>query len=57
MHILLLESRRHFHLSLVPNSRLFSRDFGAHVVGEDGEPRAVHLNREEFYHGHIPGEP
>ena len=40
----------------MPNSRLFSRDFGAHVVGEDEQLREVPLNKEEFYHGHVHGE-
>ena len=47
---------RNFHLSLVHNDVIFSNDFGAHVVGKDGRSREVHLDKEEFYHGHLHGE-
>ena len=47
---------RDFHLSLVHNDGIFSRDFGAHIVGRDGQPRKVHLDKHEFYHGHLHGE-
>lgn len=42
-------------MNLVPNDRVFSKDFGAHVVGEDGQLRPVPLDKEEFYHGHLHG--
>ena len=38
------------------NDGIFSRDFGAHIVGKDGQPRQVHLDKHEFYHGHLHGE-
>ena len=47
---------RDFHLSLVHNDGIFSSDFGAHIVGKDGQPRQVHLDKHEFYHGHVHGE-
>ena len=47
---------RDFHLSLVHNDRIFSSDFGAHIVGKDGQPRQVHLDKREFYHGYLHGE-
>ena len=27
------------------------------MVGEDGQLRQVHLDKEEFYHGYLHGEP
>ena len=47
---------RDFHLSLVHNDGIFSSDFGAHIVGKDGLPTQVHLDRHEFYHGYLHGE-
>ena len=38
------------------NDGIFSSDFGAHIVGKDGLPTQVHLDRHEFYHGYLHGE-
>ena len=38
------------------NDGIFSSDFGAHIVGKDGLPTQVHLDRHEFYHGYLYGE-
>ena len=38
------------------NEGIFSSDFGAHIVGKDGLPTQVHLDRHEFYHGYLYGE-
>ncbi|XP_065820215.1 disintegrin and metalloproteinase domain-containing protein 17 isoform X1 [Labrus bergylta] len=48
--------QRHFRLYLRTNDQLFTRDFRAVVVDEDGEERSVSVNRHNYFTGHVIGE-
>ncbi|XP_041661246.1 disintegrin and metalloproteinase domain-containing protein 17 [Cheilinus undulatus] len=48
--------QRHFRLYLRTNDQLFTEDFRAVVVGEDGRERSVPVNRHNYFTGHVIGE-
>ncbi|XP_057208452.1 disintegrin and metalloproteinase domain-containing protein 17 [Triplophysa rosa] len=47
---------RHFKLYLTTNTELFTRDFNAVVIGEDGAQEMYEVQRENFFTGHVVGE-
>uniref|UniRef100_UPI0037E785BF disintegrin and metalloproteinase domain-containing protein 17 isoform X3 n=1 Tax=Semicossyphus pulcher TaxID=241346 RepID=UPI0037E785BF len=48
--------QRHFRLYLRTNDQLFTEDFRAVVVEEDGRERSVSVNRHNYFTGHVIGE-
>uniref|UniRef100_A0AAR2LTL3 ADAM metallopeptidase domain 17 n=1 Tax=Pygocentrus nattereri TaxID=42514 RepID=A0AAR2LTL3_PYGNA len=48
--------QRHFRLYLTTNTELFTDDFSAVVVGQDGTQEAYEVQRENFFTGHVVGE-
>uniref|UniRef100_A0A673AHS2 Disintegrin and metalloproteinase domain-containing protein 17-like n=1 Tax=Sphaeramia orbicularis TaxID=375764 RepID=A0A673AHS2_9TELE len=48
--------RRHFRLYLRTNDQLFTDNFSAVVVGEDGRGRSFAINRNNYFTGHVIGE-
>ncbi|XP_051951665.1 disintegrin and metalloproteinase domain-containing protein 17 isoform X1 [Xyrauchen texanus] len=48
--------QRHFKLYLTTNTDLFTHDFNAVVVGEDGTQEMYEVQRENFFTGHVVGE-
>ncbi|XP_067240055.1 disintegrin and metalloproteinase domain-containing protein 17 [Chanodichthys erythropterus] len=48
--------QRHFKLYLTTNTELFTHDFKAVVVGEDGTQKMYEVQRENFFTGHVIGE-
>ncbi|KAK7150250.1 hypothetical protein R3I93_011491 [Phoxinus phoxinus] len=48
--------QRHFKLYLATNTELFTHDFKAVVVGEDGTQKTYEVQRENFFIGHVVGE-
>lgn len=47
---------RHFRLYLRTNDQLFTDDFSAIVVDEDGQERSYPINRLNYFSGHVVGE-
>uniref|UniRef100_A0A8D3DDX9 ADAM metallopeptidase domain 17 n=1 Tax=Scophthalmus maximus TaxID=52904 RepID=A0A8D3DDX9_SCOMX len=48
--------QRHFRLYLRTNDELFTQDFRAVVVDEDGQERSYWVNRHNYFTGHVIGE-
>uniref|UniRef100_A0A672NUA1 ADAM metallopeptidase domain 17 n=1 Tax=Sinocyclocheilus grahami TaxID=75366 RepID=A0A672NUA1_SINGR len=48
--------QRHFRLYLTTNTELFTHDFKAVVVGENGAQEMYEVQRENFFTGHVIGE-
>lgn len=48
-------AHRHFTLYLRTNDQLFTDDFRAIVVGEDGQERHYPINRHNYFIGHVVG--
>lgn len=48
--------QRHFRLYLRTNDELFTDDFRAVVVDEDGRQRTYPVNRHNYFTGHVVGE-
>uniref|UniRef100_A0A8C2FG79 ADAM metallopeptidase domain 17b n=1 Tax=Cyprinus carpio TaxID=7962 RepID=A0A8C2FG79_CYPCA len=48
--------QRHFRLYLTTNTELFTQDFKAVVVGENGDQEMYEVQRENFFTGHVIGE-
>uniref|UniRef100_A0A667Y0W9 ADAM metallopeptidase domain 17 n=1 Tax=Myripristis murdjan TaxID=586833 RepID=A0A667Y0W9_9TELE len=48
--------QRHFRLYLRTNTELFTDDFQAVVVEEDGRERSYQVNRHNYFTGHVIGE-
>uniref|UniRef100_A0A673ICM0 Disintegrin and metalloproteinase domain-containing protein 17-like n=1 Tax=Sinocyclocheilus rhinocerous TaxID=307959 RepID=A0A673ICM0_9TELE len=48
--------QRHFKLYLTTNTELFTHDFKAVVVGENGAQEMYEVQRENFFTGHVIGE-
>lgn len=48
--------QRHFRLYLRTNDGLFTNDFRAVVIGEDGREQNYPVNRHNYFTGHIIGE-
>lgn len=47
---------RHFRLYLRTNNELFTQDFSAVVVDEDGSERRHPVDRHSFFTGHVIGK-
>lgn len=47
---------RHFRLYLRTNDGLFTNDFKAVVVGEDGREQNYPVNRHNYFTGHVIGK-
>uniref|UniRef100_A0A668SMK4 ADAM metallopeptidase domain 17b n=1 Tax=Oreochromis aureus TaxID=47969 RepID=A0A668SMK4_OREAU len=48
--------QRHFRLYLRTNDELFTSDFRAVVISEDGQERTYPVNRHNYFTGHVIGE-
>lgn len=48
--------QRHFKLYLTTNTELFTHDFNAVVIKEDGTEETFEVQRENFFTGHVIGE-
>ncbi|XP_068609537.1 disintegrin and metalloproteinase domain-containing protein 17 [Brachionichthys hirsutus] len=48
--------QRHFRLYLRTNDQLFTEDFRAVTVDEDGRERNLPVNRHNYFSGHVVGE-
>ncbi|XP_030626690.1 disintegrin and metalloproteinase domain-containing protein 17 [Chanos chanos] len=48
--------QRHFRLYLRTNTDLFTEDFSAVVIGEDGREEPYEVQRQNFFTGHVIGE-
>uniref|UniRef100_A0A3P8TST2 ADAM metallopeptidase domain 17 n=1 Tax=Amphiprion percula TaxID=161767 RepID=A0A3P8TST2_AMPPE len=48
--------QRHFRLYLRTNDELFTEDFRAMIVDEDGQERSYPVNRHNYFTGHVIGE-
>ncbi|KAM4633073.1 disintegrin and metalloproteinase domain-containing protein 17 [Polymixia lowei] len=48
--------QRHFRLYLRTNTELFTEDFRAVFVDEDGREQAYEVNRQNYFTGHVIGE-
>ncbi|KAM9840043.1 disintegrin and metalloproteinase domain-containing protein 17 isoform 2-T2 [Aulostomus maculatus] len=48
--------QRHFRLYLRTNDQLFTEDFRAVAVDQDGSERSVPINRHNYFSGHVVGE-
>lgn len=46
---------RHFKLYLRTNDQLFTEDFRAVIVDEDGRERSYPVNRHNYFSGHVVG--
>lgn len=47
---------RHFKLYLRTNTELFTEDFSAVFVDEDGQEDSYEVNRQNFFTGHVIGK-
>nr|XP_046229609.1 disintegrin and metalloproteinase domain-containing protein 17 [Scatophagus argus] len=48
--------QRHFRLYLRTNDQLFTEDFRAVIVDEDGQEQSYSINRHNYFTGHVIGE-
>lgn len=48
--------QRHFRLYLRTNDQLFTEDFRAVTIDEDGRERKIPVNRHNYFTGHVIGE-
>lgn len=55
-HLSFTALQRHFKLYLRTNTELFTEDFSAVFVGEDGQEDSYEVNRQNFFTGHVIGE-
>uniref|UniRef100_A0A8C8LP83 ADAM metallopeptidase domain 17b n=1 Tax=Oncorhynchus tshawytscha TaxID=74940 RepID=A0A8C8LP83_ONCTS len=55
-HLSFTALQRHFRLYLRTNTELFTGDFSAVFVGEDGQEDSYEVNRQNFFTGHVIGE-
>lgn len=46
---------RHFRLYLRTNDQLFTEDFRAVIIDEDGQERKIPVNRHNYFTGHVIG--
>uniref|UniRef100_A0A4W5MLF2 ADAM metallopeptidase domain 17 n=1 Tax=Hucho hucho TaxID=62062 RepID=A0A4W5MLF2_9TELE len=55
-HLSFTALHRHFKLYLRTNTELFTEDFSAVFVDEDGQEDSYEVNRQNFFTGHVIGE-
>uniref|UniRef100_A0A8C7P927 ADAM metallopeptidase domain 17 n=1 Tax=Oncorhynchus mykiss TaxID=8022 RepID=A0A8C7P927_ONCMY len=55
-HLSFTALQRHFKLYLRTNTELFTEDFSAVFVDEDGQEDSYEVNRQNFFTGHVIGE-
>lgn len=53
--LLCAPERRNFRLYLRTNNEIFTKDFRAIVVDEDGQEQSFPVNRQNFFTGHVIG--